>query len=76
MAGRQTDVGAYVASGGAVEIENYDGNDGWDFLTGGSGNTAYVAGVGGDLAGPACTDSETVSATGLANGFTQPGELD
>jgi hypothetical protein len=72
MAGRQTDVAAYVAAGGTVMIENYDGNAGWDFLTGGSGNNAFVAGVGGALGGPGCTDGETVTALGTTNGFTQP----
>jgi hypothetical protein len=55
-----------------VEIGNYDGNSAWDFLTGGSGNEAFVAGVGGGLSGPSCTDGETVTARGIANGFTQP----
>jgi hypothetical protein len=72
MAGRQAAVAAYVAGGGTVMIENYDGNGGWDFLTGGSGNSAFVAGVGGALSGPGCTDGETVSPTGTANGFSQP----
>jgi len=75
MAGRQADVSAYVGGGGTVMIENYDGNAGWDFLTGGSGNSAFVAGIGGALTGPGCTDGETVSTDGLANGFTQPPAL-
>ena len=72
LAGRDADVAAYVNAGGTVEIGNYDGNAAWDFLTGGSGNAAFVAGIGGLLSGPGCTDSETVTATGIANGFTQP----
>lgn len=72
MGTRAADVAAYVAGGGTVMIENYDGNSGWDFLTGGSGNSAFVAGVGGALGGPGCTDGETVSTLGTANGFTQP----
>lgn len=72
MAGRGSDVSAYVNSGGTVEIENYDGNSNWDFLTGGTNNSSYVAGYGVTLPGPSCTDGETVTATGLANGFTQP----
>jgi hypothetical protein len=67
MAGRTADVSAYVAAGGTVEIANYDGNAGWDFLTGGSGNGSFVSGVG--------SDSEIVTADGLANGFTQPPTL-
>ena len=75
LAGRETDVANYVNGGGTVEIGNYDGNSGWDFLTGGSGNAAFVAGVGGALAGPSCSDGETVTAAGLTNGFTQPGVI-
>lgn len=67
MAGRQADVAAYVGAGGTVEIANYDGNAGWDFLVGGSGNGAFVTGVG--------SDSEVVTADGLLNGFTQPPPL-
>ena len=73
LAGRQADVTTYVAGGGTVEIGDYDGNAGWDFLVGGSGNAAFVAGIGGALGGPGCTDRETVTAAGTANGFTQPG---
>lgn len=73
LAGRDADVAAYINAGGTVEIGNYDGNSAWDFLTGGSGNSAFVAGVGGALSGPSCTDGETVTALGLSNGFTQPG---
>jgi hypothetical protein len=75
LAGREGDVSTYVNGGGTVEIGNYDGNSAWDFLTGGSGNGAFVAGVGGGLAGPSCTDGETVTAAGTANGFTQPGPV-
>jgi len=73
IAGRQADVTAYVNGGGTVEIGNYDGDAGWDFLTGGSGNGAFIAGVGGALSGPSCTDEEAVTPTGITNGFTQPG---
>ncbi len=75
LAGRNADVTSYLAGGGTVEIGNYDGQSGWDFLTGGSGNAAFVAGVGGALGGPGCTDGETVNATGITNGFTQPGPV-
>jgi len=75
LAGRDADVAAYVNAGGTVEIGNYDGNSGWDFLTGGSGNSAFVAGVGGALSGPSCTDGEAVTALGITNGFTQPGPV-
>jgi hypothetical protein len=67
IAGREADLSAYVNIGGTVEIANYDGNAGWDFLVGGSGNGAFVQSAG--------SDSETVTAEGLANGFTQPPAL-
>lgn len=75
LAGRDIDVANYVNGGGTVEIGNYDGNSAWDFLTGGSGNAGFVAGVGGALAGPSCSDGETVTAAGITNGFTQPGVI-
>ena len=75
LAGRQSDVSAYVNSGGTVEIGNYDGLSDWDFLVGGSNNANFVAGVGGALSGPSCTDGETVTALGITNGFTQPGVI-
>ena len=69
----QTAVTNYLAAGGTVMIENYIGGAGWDFAigAGGTGN-AHVAGVGGALGGSSCSDGETVTADGLANGFTQP----
>jgi len=75
MAGREADVATYIKHGNTVEIENYDGNSGWDFLTGGGGNSAFVAGIGGSLGGPGCTDAEMVTGLGLANGFTQPAPM-
>lgn len=75
MGTRGADVAAYVAGGGTIEIGNYDGNSGWDFLVGGSGNNAFVGGVGGALTGPSCSDGETVTALGTTNGFTQPGTI-
>jgi hypothetical protein len=67
-------VSTYLAAGGTVMIADYIGGAAWDFAvgTGGLGN-AHVIGVGGG-AGPGtiCDDGETVTAAGLANGFTQP----
>jgi len=73
LGGRNSDVAAYLAAGGTVMIENYDGNTGWDFIVGagGTGN-AHVAGFGGGLGGFTCNDGETVTALGTTNGFTQP----
>lgn len=67
ISGRQADLTAYYASGGTIEISDYDGSSGWDFLIGGSGHGAFVSGIG--------SDSEIVTALGLANGFTQPDAL-
>jgi hypothetical protein len=67
MGGREADVTAYVGIGGTIEIANYDGNAGWDFLVGGSGNGAFVQGAG--------SDSELGTAEGLATGFTHPPAL-
>jgi hypothetical protein len=75
MAGREADVLNYYHSGGTLEIGNYDGNSGWDFLTGGSGNSAHVGGIGGALPAPGCDDGETVTLAGTNNGFTQPGPI-
>ena len=71
VAGRGAELLAYSATH-TVEIGNYDGNAGWDFLTGGSGNDAFVAGVSGALTGPSCTDGESITPIGTANGFSQP----
>lgn len=71
--GAATAVAAYLAAGGTVMINNYSGGSAWDFAVGAGGNgNAHVGGVSGSLGGPICTDGETVTATGLANGFTQP----
>ena len=66
-------VGAYLTSGGTVMIGNYTGGAAWDFAVGttGGGN-AHVSGLGGAISGSSCSDGEKVTATGLANGFTQP----
>jgi PEP-CTERM motif-containing protein len=76
-AGHEAAISAYLAGGGTVMIENYTGGAAWDFAvgTGGAGN-AHVAGVGGGApSGLGCDDGETVTAAGIANGFTQPGPM-
>jgi hypothetical protein len=71
--GAQTAVTGFLATGKTVMIENYDGGSAWDFAVGGGGTAmSHVAGIGGSLGGPGCTDGETVTATGKANGFVQP----
>jgi hypothetical protein len=55
-------------------IENYIGGAAWDFAVGagGAGNS-HVAGVGGGAPSSlVCSDGETVTPLGTANGFTQP----
>jgi hypothetical protein len=76
--GAQTAVAAYLAAGGTVMIENYIGGSAWDFAVGTSGGNglANTAGFGATLGGPGCSDGETVTATGTANGFTQPPAID
>lgn len=71
--GAATAVSSYLAGGGTVMIENYNGGSAWDFAVGAGGNGFNnVAGVGGALGGPGCTDGETVTPLGITNGFTQP----
>jgi hypothetical protein len=77
--GAQAAVAAYLAAGGTVMIENYIGGAAWDFAVGASGDAnAHVVGIGGGDFGPpdaGCSDGETVTPAGLANGFTQPPPL-
>lgn len=62
---------AYLSGGGTVMIEDYGSGVTSDF-------DAIVGTSGGAPAGTVengCTDGETVTATGTANGFTQPAPL-
>ena len=70
----QTAVSSYLSSGGTIMIEDYIGGAAWDFAIGTTGGAAsHVQGYGGGAAGGAnCSDGETVTASGLTNGFTQP----
>jgi PEP-CTERM motif-containing protein len=70
-------VQAYLAGGGTIMIEDYSGGAAWDAIIGNTGSGAglansHVAGAFGGAGGSSCSDGETVTATGLANGFTQP----
>ena len=67
---------AFIAAGGNLSIENYVGGDYDGVVVGGSqpagvieGYTAENGGVG---YGPTCTDGESVTAQGIAKGFSQP----
>jgi hypothetical protein len=57
-------------------IENYTGGTAWNFavdpLNLAANLNADVAGAGGGQGGFGCSDGETVTPTGTANGFTQP----
>ena len=58
-------------------IENYIGGAAWDFAVGAGGlGNANTGGWEGGLPPDNGADAETVTAAGLANGFTQPPELD
>ena len=74
--GAQSAVSAYLTGGGTVMIENYIGGTAWDFAVGAGGlGLSNVAGWDGGLPPGNGNDGETVTATGLANGFTQPPAL-
>ena len=70
-------VNAFIAGGGNLAIGNYIGGGYDGVVVGGAaapagvieGYTALNGGVGG---GPSCTDGETVTALGIAKGFSQP----
>ena len=71
-------VTSYINGGGTVMIENYIGGTAWDFAVGagGSGNSSGNSfGYGTNSPSFSCTDGEVVTATGLANGFTQPAPM-
>lgn len=65
--GAATAVGAYLASGGTVMIQDYQGGSAWDFAVGTTGGAPSSAVQNGP-----CSDNEKVTPTGIANGFTQP----
>lgn len=71
-------VTSFINGGGTVMIENYIGGTAWDFAVGSGGlanTSSNTAGFGTGAPTFGCSDGETVTATGLANGFTQPGAL-
>jgi hypothetical protein len=75
--GEQAAITAYLAGGGTIMIENYIGGAAWSFAVDPLAPTTnlnpFVAGVGGGQGSSlSCDDGETVTATGIANGFTQP----
>lgn len=65
-------VTAFIAAGGNLSIGNYNGG-GYDGVVvgGAAAPVGSITGVGTPF-GPFCTDNETVTAAGIAKGFTQP----
>lgn len=74
LAGRGADVAAFLGAGGTIMIENYLGNAAWnDVMPGLGGGNLHIDGyLGSTNALGTCNDGETVTADGIANGFTQP----
>jgi PEP-CTERM motif len=70
-AGAVSAVETYLAGGGTVMIEDYDGGAAFAPIVGTSGN-AGIIGAYGSSVGSGCDDGETVTALGTTNGFTQP----
>jgi hypothetical protein len=66
-AGAVSAVQSYLGGGGTVMIEDYGGGAAFAPIVGTSGTTGINNGN--------CSDGETVTATGTANGFTQPPTL-
>lgn len=69
-AGATSDLQAYLAGGGTVMIEDYTGGAAFDGIVGTTGGAPAGSVTDGE-----CDDTETVTATGMANGFTQPAVL-
>ena len=70
LGSRAADVAAYVAAGGGLYIEDYQGNVAWDAILGipsGSGGPSVV--LGGVSTGADCIDPGVSTASGLAFGF-------
>jgi len=68
-------VNAFIADGGNLSIENYVGGVYDGVVPGGAAPGGTIGGFGVPspaAPGPGCTDGETINATGLAKGFTQP----
>ena len=73
-------INTFIAAGGNIAFGDYIGGSMDGVVIGGAGAPAGViqgAGVsnGGVGGGPACTDNQTVTAAGIAKGFTQPAVL-
>jgi len=66
-------VNTFISNGGNLSIGNYTGGTYDGVVVGGAAPFGSIGGVGGNGAsGPGCTDNETVTAAGIAKGFTQP----
>jgi PEP-CTERM motif len=69
----QAKIAAFVALGGSVAIQGYQG--GSATLLGFDAPQTEIGGFGGGAGGPSCWDTEIFLPTALAKGFTQPGVL-
>ena len=68
-----TSVNTFLTAGGNLSIGDYTGGIYDGVVPGGAAPAATIGGVGGNgAAGPGCTDKETVTALGIAKGFSQP----
>ena len=66
-------VNAFVSGGGNLAIGDYTGGTYDGVVVGGAAPIGTIGGVGGNGAsGPGCSDNETVTAAGIAKGFSQP----
>ncbi len=67
---------SFINAGGNLSIENYVGGTYDGVVVGGAAPLGTIQGFGvtngGIGGGPSCTDGETVTALGIAKGFTQP----
>lgn len=70
----QTAIAAFVAAGGSVAIQDYEG--GLATLLGFDAPQIEIGGFGaGTAGGPSCFDTEVFLPSALSKGFTQPGIL-
>lgn len=69
-------ISAFVAAGGSVVIQDYQGGD-WSFVASflGTPPAGAVTGLAPGGSGPVCTDNEVFNTEALIRGFTQPPPL-
>jgi hypothetical protein len=72
LAGFGASVNAFVAAGGNLAIQNYSGGAFDGTVPGGAAPAGSIGGAAPPFGITYCSDGETINATGLAKGFTQP----